>query len=234
MNSFDINNIDWKTTLLGETNLMGVLSRAIQTDPDREWLNSLVDQDIFSESPLENNCPEIDEGLSLLQSWSNSIKGGISDEQFVNLQTDYSRLFIGPAKPIAPPWESVYFNEDRMIFQEQTVQVRGWYRRFGIESEKLHKEPDDHIGLELSFLAYLAGLGLQALEAGDETRFTEILQAKSQFISQHPIKWAKNWDALVEKNAHSDFYRGLSRLIYGALLATEKTLKNYLSKEVSL
>ncbi len=232
MNNFD--TIDWKVTLLGETMLMGVLSKAIQNDPDREWLNSLVAQDIFSESPLENSCPEIDEGLSLLQNWSNSVNGKISDEQFVNLQTDYSRLFIGPARPIAPPWESVYFNEDRMIFQKETAQVRAWYRRFGLEAEKLYKEPDDHIGLELSFLAYLAKLGLQALETADEKRFAEILQAKSQFISEHPLKWVKNWNVLVQENAYSDFYRGLAHLIHGALLATEKTSKAHLTKEAAL
>ena len=232
MNNF--NTIDWKVTLLGETMLMGVLSKAIQNDPNREWLNSLVAQEVFSESPLESSCAEIDEGLSLLQGWSNSVNGEISDEQFVNLQTDYSRLFIGPAKPIAPPWESVYFNEDRMIFQKETAQVRAWYRRFGLEAEKLFKEPDDHIGLELSFLAYLAKLGLQALEDADETKFAEILQAKSQFISEHPLKWVKGWSELVQKNAHSDFYRGLAHLIHGALLVTEKTSKAHLTKEASL
>jgi len=234
MNPNDPKNTDWNTTLLGEVLFLGVLSKAIQSSPDREWLKSLVDQDIFSEAPLESSSAEIETGLALLQAWSQSVKNGLSDEQFVDVQTDYSRLFIGPAKPLAPPWESVYFNEDHMIFQQQTAQVRAWYRRFGLEPEKLYKEPDDHIGLELAFLAHLAGLGLQALEDSDDAKFAEILQAQSQFISQHPLKWVQLWNEQVEKHARTDFYRGLGRLIHGALLAMAESRQLKLPKRIAL
>ena len=52
-----------------------------------------------------------------------------------------------------------------MIFQEQTLHVRQWYSRFGLQVVKLHKEPDDHIGLELEFVAHLANLALQAIRS---------------------------------------------------------------------
>lgn len=234
MNQIDPRNTDWNVTLLGEVLLLGVLSKAIQGSPDRQWLKSLVDQDIFSESPLETSSPQIELGLALLQAWSRSVENGISDEQFVDLQTDYSRLFIGPAKPLAPPWESVYFNEDHMIFQQQTAQVRAWYRRFGLEPEKLYKEPDDHIGLELAFLAHLTSLGLQALEDSDDTKFAEILQAQSEFISQHPLKWVQLWHEQVDKHARTGFYRGLGHLIHGALLAMAEVRQLKLSKRAAL
>lgn len=234
MKSDDQQIRDWNAILLGEVLFLGVLSRAIQSDPDREWLESLIDKDIFSESPLEGTCPELEEGLSLLHTWSQSVRSGISDEQFGNLQADYSRLLIGPAKPLASPWESVYFNEDHMIFQEQTAQVRAWYRRFNLEPEKLYREPDDHIGLELAFLAHLAGLGLQALEMDDDGQFTEILQAQSQFIAEHPLKWVPVWEEQVAKHARSDFYRGLARSIYGAMLVMAEIRQINLPKRISL
>ena len=55
MKQNDPRNTDWNVTLLGEVLLLGVLSKAIQGSPDRQWLKSLVDQDIFSESPLETS-----------------------------------------------------------------------------------------------------------------------------------------------------------------------------------
>ena len=231
--NFDDQQIrDWNATLLGEVLFLGVLSKAIQSAPNKEWLKTLVDEDIFSESPLERSCPELEEGLSFLHAWSQSVRNGISDEQFGNLQTDYSRLLIGPAKPLAPPWESVYFNEDHMIFQEQTVQVRAWYRRFGLEPEKLYQEPDDHIGLELAFLAHLVGLGVQELESGSDDQFTELLQAQAQFMAQHPLKWVQSWEEQVAKHAHSDFYRGLARSISGALLVMAETRQIKLPKRI--
>lgn len=233
MTENNLKNTDWQSVLLGESLLLGVLSKAIQNAPDRQWLQTLVDEDVFSESPLDGTCQEIQDGLTLLQSWSETNRGGISDEQYLDLQTDYARLIIGPAQPLAPPWESVYFNEDHMIFQEQTVQVRNWYRRFGLEPEKLHQEPDDHVGLELSFLAYLAGLGLQAYEAQDEPKLLSSIQAQRQFISEHPVRWVPFWCARVEEYARSDFYRGLGRLIHGSLLVLASTFDVKIPREVA-
>jgi len=225
MNENGSSNIDWKVILMGEMLLLGVLSKAIQSDPQREWLQSLIDQDIFSESPLESDHQDIVAGLRLLQTWAQENRESISDQRLTDLKTDYIRLFVGLGKTIAAPWESVYLNENRMIFQEQTLQVREWYRRFGVESEKLYKEPDDHIGLELSFLAHLATLGLQALEENDEVKFEQTLQAQRQFISEHPLKWAPRWCELVEENAKTDFYRGLAKLIRGALFSLAESLE---------
>ncbi len=214
-----MNNTDWKVTLMGEMLLLGVLSTTIRSDPQLDWFQSLIDEDIFSELPLESNDPDLEAGLQLLQAWATEYKESISPEQLIDIKSDYMRLFVGVGKPIAPPWESVYFNEDGMIFQQQTLDVREWYRRFGVESEKILQEPDDHVGLELSFLAYLAKLGLQALEENDETRFEQLLQAQRQFISEHPLKWVPGWCKLVEDNARTDFYRGLAKLIRGSLIS---------------
>jgi TorA maturation chaperone TorD len=227
----NINTDQWKINLLGETLLFSVLSKALQSNPDKAWLQSLVEQDIFSESPLDGTCPELESGLIHLQSWSRENRAGLSVEQFTNLQVDYTRLFVGIGKTLAPCWESVYFNEGRTIFQEQTLQVRQWYRRFGVEPEKLYSEPDDHIGLELSFLAYLAKLGLQALEENDETRLEQTLQAQRQFIAEHPMKWVSDWSGLVNQHAKTDFYRGLALLTHGALLVIAQQLQTELPKE---
>jgi TorA maturation chaperone TorD len=135
------------------------------------------------------------------------------------------RLFVGVGQVLAAPWESVYFNDGRMVFQEQTLQVRDWFRRFGVETEKLHNEPDDHIGLELSFLAHLATLGLQAIEAKDDNKFEEIVEAQRRFMEEHPLKWVPRWCKLVEEKANTDFYRGLAKLVRGTLFSLAKILE---------
>ena len=230
MSASTLNMDKWKVNLFGEILLLGVLSKALQSNPDKQWLQSLIEKDVFSESPLENTCPELEAGLSYLQSWSRENQQGMSDEQFIHLQADYTRLFVGIGNTLAPCWESVYFNEDGMIFQKQTLQVRHWYRQFGLEPEKLYNEPDDHIGLQLSFLAYLAKLGLQALDENDETRLEQILHAQRQFISENPLKWVFEWVRLVNKYARTDFYRGLAFLAHGSLLVISEQLQTELTK----
>ena len=71
------------------------------------------------------------------------------------------RAFSSSAKVLTPP-ESVYFSEERLVFQEETLQVREWYRRFDLQSVKLH-EPDDHVGLELTFWLILPNVAWQHL-----------------------------------------------------------------------
>jgi TorA maturation chaperone TorD len=148
------------------------------------------------------------------------------------LRVDYTRLFVGVGKVLAPPWESVFFNEERMVFQEQTLQVRNWYRRFGLEPENLHKEPDDHIGLEMSFVSHLSELGMEALENHDEEKFKLIIDAKCQFLSEHLLKWGPSWCALIKKLAKTDFYQGLGYLTLGALNAIADQYDMQVPKEV--
>lgn len=211
------NGFDWKSTLVGEMLLFGMLGKALQAYPEKEWLQPLVDEDVFSQSPLETKHQDYETGLSLLQSWSKKIWDVNAVDRFEDLQVDYTRLFIGPGKVLAPPWESVYFGKNRSLFQQETLQVRLWYRRFGLESEKLHKEPDDHIGMELSFIANLSQRALRALEEKDETRFLKLLQAQRQFIAEHPLKWVSSWCSLVEEHSRTDFYRGLAILTRSTL-----------------
>ena len=67
-------------------------------------------------------------------------------------RSDYMALFVGPGTPLAPPWESVCRHKDEaLVFQKETLEVRAAYRELGLQVEKLHHEPDDHIAYELEF-----------------------------------------------------------------------------------
>jgi len=224
----------WNMVMMGESLLFGLLGKAIYGDPDKDWLESLIRDDVFAEVPFGNDQPEIRTGLEILQRWTKENCDGMDNTEFGALKQDQLRLFIGIDKVLAPVWESVYFNENRLVFQAQTLQVREWYRRFGLRIERFNREPDDHIGLELSFIAHMAVLGMQALEEGDDAKFDGIIQSQREFLSQHLLCWGPAWARLVEKQAETDFYRGLAHLTQGALLAVASSLQIEMPKEVSL
>lgn len=215
---------EWLDMFASQELVFGMLGKAIYIYPDREWLKSLVEQDVFDEVPFGADHPEIADGLEHLQQWAVDWHTGQPSATYEALKADYTRLFIGLGTVIAPPWESVHLSREKILFQEQTLQVRQWYLRFGLESEKLNKEPDDHIGLELSFLSHLSKLCLKAMEENDIVMLEQILQAKRQFISEHTLKWAPGWCKLVEENASTNFYRGLAKLIRGTLFSLAGTL----------
>lgn len=233
MNTASENTRNWKEILLGEVLLLGVLSKIMQSLPEKGWVENLIKEDVFSELPLEVKNKDLEIGLALLHSWSSQYKDGLGDHILFDLRADHTNLFVGIGKPVAPPWESVYFNEDRMIFQEQTLQVREWYRKFGLEPEKLLKEPDDHIALELSFLAHLASLGLMALEDKDDVGLEKSLQAQRQFLHDHTLRWMKFWAGSVEKHAKTEFYRGTAILTRGTLMALAEVLGVEMPEEIA-
>lgn len=228
INSFS----EWKDILTGEFLLLGLISRLFYKYPDdQEWYRSLFTDDVFLEVPFAADQDQTKMGLELMQKWG---KQGITDESFEELKVDYTRLFIGVGKVPVPPYESVYFSEERLVFQERTLEVRAWYKRFGLEAEKKHKEPDDHIGLEFLFLANLASMGMEALEKEDQPRFNELLDAQREFLMIHPGAWGLTFCDLVASNAQTDFYSGLAFLTRGALTALSDMLDVKLTKDTSL
>ncbi len=219
-------------TLTGEILLLGLLGRTFYKYPnhsERDWLQSLIANQVFSESPFAVDQPDVIEGLSILQTWG---RAGLDDRAFEELQGDYTKLFIGTGNIIVPPWESVYFNEERLLFQEQTLEVRNWYRHFGLEAECLNHDPDDHIGLELAFLVHLAQLGLKALEQNSLTNLNQILDAQKEFLSEHLLKWGLVFCNQAIDEASTLFYKGLALILRGALMELAQQFQVALPLEV--
>ncbi len=229
------NNIsDMKANVLGESLLFGLLGKIIYADLDQAWLESLIRDEVFSEAPFGAEQVEMQSGIELMQRWTNENSDGLEAPQFKTLQDDYLHVFIGLGHVLAPMWESVYFSEKKLMFQESTLQVREWYARFGVQAERINNEPDDHIGLEMLFISHLASLALQAIEQDDQNKLNEVLQAQRDFLSQHLLRWGPVWTKLVKQNAKTDFYRGIAHLTHGSLLAAAEMLEIKMPKEVAL
>lgn len=222
-------------TLTGEALSLAFLGKALYTEPEREWLQTLITEQVFVDAPFGVDQAETKQGLELLQVWSTTHQKGILDQDFFDLKQDYTRLFIGlDAVMPVPPWESVYLSRDHMVFQEETRQVREWYFRFNLSPEKLNKEPDDHIALELIFLSRLAQLSLTALEQNDQQAFQSYGQAQADFLTAHLLRWGLVWCRRMEEHARTDFYRGLGYLTHGSLLELAAVLNVQFPKEATL
>jgi TorA maturation chaperone TorD len=138
-------------------------------------------------------------------------------ESVTALERDYERLFVGPNSMLAPPYESVYLTIDRLIFDGPTFEVRAAYRSLGMQAPSFNREPDDHLGLEFSFLSLLCGRALDAAEAGDRLGVESVLEAQRQFLREHLLRWGAKCLDLVEANAQTAFYQGVGALGLGVL-----------------
>jgi TorA maturation chaperone TorD len=217
--------------LTGEALLFSLLGKILYEVPAKGWVQPLVDDEVFTEVPFAETQSDVLAGLAMLADWCQSYQQtALPNDVLKELQVDYTNLFTGMRKWPVAPWESVYFNDERLVFQAQTMDVRAWYRRYGLEVNKLHQEPDDHIGLELIFMAHLAQLGLAALEAGDDQAFEQTIEAQRGFLSKHLLLWVPLWCEQMLEYARTDFYRGLALVIRGALIELAATLNIEISE----
>jgi TorA maturation chaperone TorD len=204
---------DLTADLAGQALVFNLLGKLLYEYPEAAWLQSLADDCVFDEIPFGAQRTEVGVGLALLQTWTQANRDGRLNLD--ELRADYTRLFVGPGKIIAPPWESAQVDEERLTFQEETLAVRAWYARFGLQVVRLYSEPDDHVGLELAFLAHMTQLALAA--ENDPARQREILAAERAFVAEHVQKWVPGWCAQVVGQARTDFYRGVARVTAGVV-----------------
>lgn len=181
---------------------------------------------IFGQEPVANNaepptyfaalCRETGDehlryGLSL---WRLSAR---HDGDTAAVVYDYNRLFVGPDKLQAPPYESVYTSEDRLVMQDSTRAVRRFYAAFGIVPARLNREPDDSAALELEFYSYLQARTIEALQAQDVPALREFASAQQRFYNEHLAVWLPSMCRLVLANARTDYYRAAAHLTLGVL-----------------
>ena len=138
------------------------------------------------------------EGLAASRAMSEG--GAFSGDD--DLMWEYRRLFIGPGAKPAPPWGSVYTDRECVVFGDTTLELRAWMREHGVARIVDERTPEDHIGLLLALMAWLAQYQPENLE---------------EFLRLHLLTWAGHFlDELAEAAEHP-FYEGLARLTKASL-----------------
>jgi len=128
----------------------------------------------------------------------------------VRVASEYAELFVGPRPPLAPLYESVYLGSPSRLFTEQTMSVRRFYERCGLEAAKDGKVPDDHLSFELELMATLAGREAEAVEAGRAKAALELERLQREFLVVHLGGWIGPFAARVASAGCSDFYAAAS------------------------
>ena len=194
------------------------LGRCFHAPPRAEWLAALAAGRLFEAWPLPSDEADTAAGLAVLAAYCDRW----DPAQLDALTWDFNRLFVGPGEMLAPPWESVHRSKTKLTFQESTLQVRALYEAFGVQAPALHREPDDHLALELDFLATLSERAVEAVGGGDGKQLGRCLQTQRDFLQDHLLAWAPACLALVETHAETDYYRGAARLARGSLTTSAR------------
>ena len=181
-----------------------VLGALFYLPPDRPGvapiLASLRERKLIADWPLGASATlrELSEDFALALAGDNAM---------AEMTAEYQRLFIGPDALEAPPWGSVYLEEDGTLFGVSTQALRDFLEIQGVSLNTGVHEPEDHIGLLLWAAAWLAE---QKQEA-----------ALRQLLEQHLLNWSGIYLQSLQESARHPFYQKLAVL-------TAATLREFL------
>lgn len=102
----------------------------------------------------------------------------------------------------AAPSESVWLTEDGLEQQAPMFAVREAYRRHNLKADDWANRPDDHLVLQLRFLAHLFA----------NAQTTADLEAPARFLDEHLLRWLKPFAIRLVDAGAPDFFAALAVL----------------------
>jgi TorA maturation chaperone TorD len=133
---------------------------------------------------------------------------------------EYTRLFVGPGTPTAPPWETLYREGGTVLFGQPTIDMRRLFSEAGVQASSDSHQFEDHLGFELLYLA-MTSARLAELPPGSRDA-TNLAGERRAFIQEHPLSFI---EPLYEKAREASeerslvgYYSALLELVWGVLL----------------
>ncbi|CZE47728.1 TorD/DmsD family molecular chaperone [Campylobacter geochelonis] len=113
----------------------------------------------------------------------------LNDINLDEARWEYNRLFIGPKKPPASPFESVYRSKKGLLMREFAYEVREIYANVGLEVQAKDHMPDDFLGFELQYLFYISSLARESLKNEKFSQADELIELRKEFLKEHILVW---------------------------------------------
>lgn len=202
-----------------------LLYHAFGREPDAAFMSLLL-----AENTEENFALLGGETLECVPAFLCSLREKAEDSGFLDqVRAEYMRLFVGPDRLPAPPWESVYLGEDGTLFQLSTLEVRNCYRSFGLLPEEYPRVADDSLALELGFMSTLASWATDAFRQNQTEELKKYLEGSEEFLRKHLLRWIPKFlERLSKACSEGILYPKLCRILDVFLKKDELVLKEIL------
>lgn len=127
------------------------------------------------------------------------------------LKIDFSNLFIGPFKLMAPPYGSIYLEGKREVMGASTIDARKQYAAAGLDFSENIKEAPDHIALELEFMYYLIFKEIEAIAQANTESAVAYMEKQNAFLARHLGRWVAQFAGNIQQHAATGFYKHLAQ-----------------------
>lgn len=196
---------EYKEIMVQRESMYRFLSKLYQIEVDENLFEIMKDMSI-----PEDIDEQIGEGYQLMRKFIDSdVLDHISD-----LAVDFAKIFYGAgivdSSLAAYPYESVYTSEKGLIMQESRDDMFKllWNKDLGLK--KGYDIPEDHLFIQMEFMAFMCKETLSNLNAGDDETAQTLIEDQKKFIEEHLLNWVPELCKDVKKFALTDFYKGLA------------------------
>lgn len=176
-------------------------------EPDRELLRALRESGFPGGLALrlgseagESACQRMAEGIALLPDPPD-------DETLEWLAVDFADIYLNYSLR-ASPFESVWLDEDGLLHQQPMFNVRRWYERYGVAAREWRLRSDDHLTLQLEFLALVLD---PAADEEEDTPAARLSDA-ARFMDEHLLRWLPDFAACVSRRCGTIYFAGIALL----------------------
>lgn len=181
-----------------------VLSSLLVQAPDQKLIENFANPEMLEAWPLHDEASQ--KGLDLLAD---------SADTAMLLRRDHLYLITGVGRPLAEPHESARLSRDHLVFEKETLEVRDAYASEGFKVPHLGKEPDDHIGFEVAFLAEMATKIVAAVHTHDDAEARRAATVIRDFYDAHTGRFVADVISDIRANAGTNTYKAVADLLEG-------------------
>jgi anaerobic sulfite reductase subunit A len=192
--------------------LYSFLSRMYLEEPPRVLSEDMAAKRLSLPEDLSSLNTDLREGFMELKEFMDSVKAD-ADKLYDDLAWEYTRLFIGPSKDVILPYESSYGKKN--FTGKAVLEAKDRYRKAGISKAAACPEPEDHVALELDFMANLCRRMAEKINAADDVK--DELAIQREFLEECLQRWVPRFCDDIIKSPEADFYRGIARITKGFL-----------------
>jgi TorA maturation chaperone TorD len=192
------------------------LSRSFSREVDKAFLQSLFEVS----NSLQDSLKDVEEsslsrGRELLKSFCQETREVDEEVVLGDLARHYAFLFLGVGSENVALCESAYRNERGLLFQHAYFDILEKYREVGLGKREDFSEPEDHLSLELAYMAHLSRWSISSIETGKREEVEKYYRYQKDFLKDHLLPWIPRLVRGLSEISPSTFYKALGYLLEG-------------------
>lgn len=133
---------------------------------------------------------------TLAETTTRTDHGGLDE-----LAADFAAIYLNHTHRVSPS-ESPWIDPEGLTAQQPMFEVRDWYRHWGLEAPNWRERPDDHLVVQLDFVAHLL----------DTTESSAALVDAARFLDRHLLRWYGSFAEGVTRRCWTAYWAAVANL----------------------